>query len=354
MTAIRRPLRYAWILGVVVLLASAIGAGVMLNPSRAGNASTDRETESAGEPVTAIGHVDSPTGVTSLYPVQPGEVVEVPAVENQTYHKGDVLLVLDDTLALAKRDEAKADLEAAEEALRQAEKLPEQYEIQKDEQRLAIKAAEDDLARAKHERDYKAFQLEHKNVRKEIVDAADAMVRSLENAVKVQKKKLEELGLLDGKGKIRMAKEAVKAKKAKLAQAQYAVDRCVLKAPEDGMVLRVLAHKGEMLGPQPKQAVILFRPSKGDLIVRAEIEQEYAARVAVDKTAVIEDDTRAGNHWRGKVIRLSEWYTHRRSIILEPLNYNDVRTMECIVAIEPGQPKLRIGQRVRVTIGGSR
>jgi multidrug resistance efflux pump len=353
MTAIRRPLRYAWILGVVVLLASAIGAGVVLNPSRAGNASTDRDPEPTGEPVTAIGHVDTPTGVTSLYPVQPGEVVKVWAEENQTYKKDKVLLVLDNTLAKAKRDEAQADLDAAEEALRQARKLSRQYEIQKEEQRLAIQAAKEELARAKHERDYKAFQLKHNNVRQEIVDAADAMVRRLQIAVDVEKKKMEELGLLDAEGKVRIAEEAVKAKQAKWAQAKYAVDHCVLKAPEDGMVLRVLVNKAEVLGPQPKAPVILFRPTKGDLIVRAEIEQEYAARVAVGKTAVIEDDTRAGNRWRGSVKSLSEWYTHRRSIILEPLNYNDVRTMECIVTIDPGQPKLRIGQRVRVTIGGS-
>jgi hypothetical protein len=30
---------------------------------------------------------------------------------------------------------------------------------------------------------------------------------------------------------------------------------------------------------------------------------------------------------------------------------NDVRTLECLVVLEPGQPPLRIGQRVRVLIG---
>ena len=38
------------------------------------------------------------------------------------------------------------------------------------------------------------------------------------------------------------------------------------------------------------------------------------------------------------------------SIVQEPEHFNDVRTLECLVALDPGQAHLRIGQRVRVTI----
>ena len=37
---------------------------------------------------------------------------------------------------------------------------------------------------------------------------------------------------------------------------------------------------------------------------------------------------------------------------MEPLQFNDVRTLECIVTLDPDQPPLRIGQRVRVTLEG--
>jgi hypothetical protein len=50
------------------------------------------------------------------------------------------------------------------------------------------------------------------------------------------------------------------------------------------------------------------------------------------------------------VIRVSDWYTHRRSILQEPFQLNDVRTLEWLIALDPGQQPLRIGQRVRVTI----
>jgi hypothetical protein len=58
----------------------------------------------------------------------------------------------------------------------------------------------------------------------------------------------------------------------------------------------------------------------------------------------------AGPSWHGRVIRVSDWYTHRRSILQEPFQLNDVRTLECLIALDRGQQPLRIGQRVRVTI----
>ena len=69
--------------------------------------------------------------------------------------------------------------------------------------------------------------------------------------------------------------------------------------------------------------------------------------------ATIEDDTRAGTTWKGKVVHISDWFTQRRSILMEPLQVNDVRTLECLIElVEPHpQPPLRIGQRVRVRLG---
>jgi hypothetical protein len=106
---------------------------------------------------------------------------------------------------------------------------------------------------------------------------------------------------------------------------------------------------GETLSTQPKLPAIEFCP-QAPRVIRAEVMQEWAGRVKEGQAAIIEDDTRAGIHWQGKVKHISDWYTHRRSMLQEPFQYNDVRTLECIVSVDPGGPPLRIGQRVRVTI----
>ena len=75
--------------------------------------------------------------------------------------------------------------------------------------------------------------------------------------------------------------------------------------------------------------------------------------MAVGQAARIEDDSTGGGEWRGKVVRVSDWFAQRRSKLLDPLQYNDVRTLEAIIEFDPQpNPPLRIGQKVRVLLEG--
>jgi multidrug resistance efflux pump len=143
----------------------------------------------------------------------------------------------------------------------------------------------------------------------------------------------------------------VKAKRVQVREAEKGLEEYRVVAPYKGTVLRINVSEGETLGANPRQPALTFCAS-GPRIVRAEVEQEFAARVAPGQAAVIQDDTTGNGSWSGRVARLSDWYTHRRSLLMEPLQFNDVRTLECIVTLDPGQPHLRIGQRVRVTLRG--
>jgi multidrug resistance efflux pump len=167
--------------------------------------------------------------------------------------------------------------------------------------------------------------------------------------VQAEKGKLRELRLNDPTAGIRRAKADVDAKEAQLEEARRGEDECALRAPVGGTVLRILAGPGDVLGGRQQQPAVLFCP-EGQRIVRAEVDQEFAGRVAVGQAVLVEDDVTAGPSWRGKVVRVSDWYTQRRSILPEPGQFNDVRTLECIIQLDPGQPLLRIGQRVRATL----
>jgi HlyD family secretion protein len=151
-----------------------------------------------------------------------------------------------------------------------------------------------------------------------------------------------------------LAELDVKAKKEQLFKARHALKECTLLAPTRGTILRVLVGVGEALGANPKQPALLFCPST-ERIIRAEVEQEFARRVVVGQSAVIEDDATGATRWKGKVKRVSDWYLPRRSILLEPMQFNDVRTLEVIIGVVDADPKnpLRIGQRVRVLLDGN-
>ena len=80
------------------------------------------------------------------------------------------------------------------------------------------------------------------------------------------------------------------------------------------------------------------------------MDQAFALRVELGLPALVMDDNSTGHTWRGRVTRISDWYTERRQVAEEQQQLKDVRTLECIVTLDPGQKRLRIGQRVRVTI----
>ena len=86
------------------------------------------------------------------------------------------------------------------------------------------------------------------------------------------------------------------------------------------MVLRVHIHKDEILGPNARTAAIEFCPQgpKFPKIVRAEILQEWAARVEQGQEVLIEDDTYAGAQWTGKVKLVADWFAPKRRVILSP------------------------------------
>ncbi len=100
-----------------------------------------------------------------------------------------------------------------------------------------------------------------------------------------------------------------------------------------------------MLGSQPKQPAIQFAIEEPQ-IVRAEVEQEFIGRVAVGQPVVVEDESNSARLLaRQSGARLQLDHPSRRSVMQEPMQFNDVRTVETLMTLDAGQPPLRIGQR---------
>ena len=115
-------------------------------------------------------------------------------------------------------------------------------------------------------------------------------------------------------------------------------------------MLRILVGPGDVLGSQPGQPAVLFA-ADGPQVIRATVEQEFAGRVKEGEPALVRDDADPAAAWRGRVGRVAGWYSQRRTILHDPSQLSDVRTLECLIVLEPGQPRLRLGQSVRIFIG---
>jgi len=340
-----------WILGLLLLVGTAVGAGWVLNHNKPEDGSPAHGSAAEApspQGIVCFGFGDGEQRIANLYPVQPGRVVEI-AIEGAEVKKGDVLLRLDGRLAEIEAELAMDAWRDAKDMLATAQPLPARHRNLIEQQKQAIAIAQTKKEGAQQELEIKQKLYKNQSINVQNLRGTEEELKARGAEVAAAQLKLQEMLLVNPEIDVTRAERAVHIKELIYKKAKLALDECVLRAPEDGTVLRVLTQVGETLGAQPKVPALEFCP-KGPRIIRAEVLQEWAGRVKEGEAAVIEDDTRGGICWHGKVKHVSDWYTHRRSMLQEPFQYNDVRTLECIVSVDPGGPPLRIGQRVRVTI----
>lgn len=360
MNPTRRTGRFIWVFGIVLLVATVAGAGWVLNngqPDAPQNppdiATTRNRVPESGNFSISLGHADVEQGLTPLHPLVGGEIVELKVKEGDPVSKGDVLLRLDDRLARADKKRAEADLKAAEAQVKKLEQTRDD-QARKVANQKAVVQRSIEAAKANAEAMRALFTIQkklfdQKESSAEQLAAHQKKLEAAEALTKVEEAKLNLIEEIDLKYDIERAVQDVEGKKEQLHKAKIALEKYVVTAPEKGMVLRLSANLGEALSTTPKLPAVLFCPAK-PLIIRAEVQQEFAAGVRKGQVAVIEDDTRSGAQWSGKVQSISPWFTGRRSRLMEPFQFNDVRTVEAIVTVDPSDRPLRIGQRVRVII----
>lgn len=337
-----------WLLvSAAVLAVAGTGAGTWHGFQTTGSARAPALEESP-EPLLCFGYVDVEPGLTRLSVARSGKVIAVPVREGQKVEAGAVLLRLDDEPARQLVRQAKAELAEARKQWEEARRLPDHQRARLAGQRALVEAARSRRDAAQHQHERLRRMLDHELCMKEEVGAVAGEVRALEASVRAEMERLADLEAIDPMLPAARAEALVESKQARLEQAEHALRECTLKAPAAGTVLRVLTAPGEVLAEKAAQPAFYFCPDR-PRIVRAEITQEKAARLASGQSVVLEDDGDPSLHWRGKVRRVSDWYTHRRSIMQDPLEAQDVRTVECILEPESA-PHLRIGQKLRVTI----
>lgn len=347
-----RPSRVFWVLGILLLIGTALGAGWAnwsLISNGAGSGHESNKAPSVPPGVVALGFVFADPDVVNLHPAQPGRVVEVKA-EGSAVKKGDILLRLDNQLARLQVKAAQAALEDARDQLTKAKNNPAKHAIDLQLQKDAIAAAGFKLEALKREWEIKKQLAKKGLINPHELEIYGENAKALEKLVAVEQGKLEALQLIQPELEVARARHDVAAKEVLLEKAELALKECDLTAPSDGTVLRIFVNPGEIVGSQAKVPAIQFCPV-GKRIIRAEVLQEWAGLVKEGQTVAVEDDTQSqGRGWTGTVRHVSDWFTQRRNILLEPMVFNDVRTLECVIDVHAGGPPLRIGQRVRVTI----
>ncbi len=352
-----RPLvRWGTGVGLVVLALSLAAASLAMKPSDTDAPNGSGTTPPApGKRAVAVARVDVEGGVTrSLYPVRHGRVVSVPFREGEPIKEGAVLLRIDDTQARLDLSRAEYALELSREKLTQARILVKKHKTGLGEMQAAVTAAQKahEKAKAVEKKARRLFEEKLGGASAEDVEAAAAQVAEAEAGVRAKQKGLDRLMLDDPEGAVRAANLDIKDKEKLVELARLAIAEHEVKAPYEGTMLRLGVGVGDVLGPSPKMPIMEYCRA-GPRIVRAEVEQEFASLVREGQKATMIDDATGGDRWEGQVLRIGDWFAKRRGQLLEPMEFNDVLTLEVILAVKPGGKPLRIGQRLRVQLEGT-
>lgn len=140
----------------------------------------------------------------------------------------------------------------------------------------------------------------------------------------------------------------------KLDEARYELKQRSLRAPFDADVVRVSAQPGASVSPASGPLFVLL-PRK-PRIVRAELNDSFAAAVRPGMPAEVVAEGGAQARWQAHVLRIGQVYGPA-TLENDPQIRANARTVECVLAFDQPDAEavrnLRIGQRVTVRFGGA-
>ena len=303
--------------------------------------------------VVCMGRVDVPGMLISLEPSMAGRVVEISDMisEGKSVRKGDFILKLDDSAAVSRRTSATAAVQLADVSVRQAELDADRFPKQIAARKILLSATAARLVSARKGLEQRKLQSGVTPIGKAEMEAMESQVTEMELMESAEQAQVADLQRLNPQLSVEAAKARKNAAQADWELAEKAVQECVLNAPTDGRILRMQATVGGNLMPGGYSPAIVFAPTSGGMVIRAEIDQEFLGRVKEGQKAEMQDENRVdAKVYTGTVQRLSRWVAQKRSMILDPGELNDVRTVECLIAFDTPPDDLFIGQRMRVRI----
>lgn len=302
----RLPLTLPSLLGLIPALLATAVLLVACNEKPLPSA-VAAEPPPPAQVAVARGKIEVPGGLLELSPAQEGLVQAVAVQEGQTVQRGQLLLRL------------AGDAAGSEAAVAQSELHLAQARHQARAQRLpALRRTAARLSEA--------------------VTAGAAEPQRADEALQAVR---------DAEADLAVSQAEAEVARSRLAQVQAQRARLELHAPEDGTVVRVGTQAGQRAPASGSAAAITLLPRR-PLVVRAELNESYAAQVHVGQRATVttDGDIAAAAMPPAHVVRISPVLGTGR--LQDDVQRGPVRIVECVLEFDQA-PTARVGQNVRVS-----
>lgn len=346
--------------GVPLLAAVALGFGasttMLLKPKDelVPPVSQPPSTTLTGSVVAGLGVVEPPGESVLVASPLAGIVREVHVVTGQAVKRGDPLFSLDDRelrAELAIREAAIGEQRAELERLRRGtrpEDLP--------PARARVAAAEADFERARDASDRAARLSQDGAMSAEEVAARRFATRSA--AAELEQARAELARLEAGGWELEIAVAERRLSSAMVQRDRVALDieRLVVAAPADGVVLRCNVRVGEYaspaVSPSANQTLVTLGV-EGPLRVRVQVDEEDASRVEAGQPAEGVLRGRVRETLRLRFVRIEPNVVPKVNLTGGTTERVDTRVLMVIYEIEPSKATVYVGQQVDVFIQAS-
>ena len=299
--------KWLWI-GLVALIVLVVGFGMFQNASAAKKAEETAQKEKKVEsPYAAIANakIDIEGGIIQVAARRGGVVRDVLVQEGDRVTAGQILARQED-----------------------------------DEARLSLQSATADVAQA--ESQLRLINVEIATAQREY-DRLQKLVAT--NFVAAQRLDQARDAIASAQARLGAQQAAVQTARARRDQAVYNVELTVIRAPQNGRIVRRYANPGAGASTLNVSNMFDLEPD-APRIARAEIVEADIPNITTDQAVEITPEGDPSKVYVGKVLRRAAVFGARKLASDDPSQRSDERVVEVVVAVNDAP--LLIGQRVLV------
>jgi HlyD family secretion protein len=301
-------------------------------------------TQGSWDAVT-LGRVEPRSGEIKITaPLPGGRIAEVLVKPNEEVFAGELLARLDDEEALARVAQAEAQVALHKRARNDQSAPAASADRRKAEDATAD--AERAVADARAALDKSTADWRSGRLTRADVDAARNTLSRAEDRVRERREALVKLrASADTPLPTRLEGE-LNVAQAEWRVAQAALEKTQVRAPADGVVLRVDAKAGELAVPAAGPPIM----SIGDvsaLRVRAEVNEQDLDRIRLGQAVLVRAGAFHGREFDGRVSSIARVVGPSRINSGDPRKFSDVDVLEVLVEL-PNPGPLVVGEQVDV------
>jgi HlyD family secretion protein len=300
--------------------------------------------------ICGTGLVEARTENIAIGAAVPGLILEVYVSQEKVgeqIQKGDRLFRVDDRHLRSQLNVHRANLKSAKAELAKLKQLPRAEDVPPGIAK--VKAAEANFYKMKDQFDRSEPLFQRKVIpAEEYTSKKFSLAEAEQRLLQTQ----AEYALLKAGAWLpdqELAQAAIEVAQANVEQTETEIERCLVRAPVDGQILKIDVRPGEYVSSAPGKALVLL----GDLTrlhVRVDIDEQDIPRFSpTSKAAAV---PRGATNIRHELtfIRVEPYVTPKKSLTGDNTERIDTRVLQVLYAIQPGKDKVYVGQQLDVFI----